>query len=89
MNVSLCFFAAVPFGCVSDSKIGARELGGPGIKLGHVNDFLVPVKGCHLANKGTPFVEGCIRLLGDVQIMDHLAGHASEAMIAVAMMGST
>ncbi len=74
-------------GCVSISESEASK-GGPCLELGPVDNFLVPVKGWHLVDKGNQSGEGCIGSLSDVQVMDHLVGRTSGAMFSVTMMGS-
>ena len=60
-----------------------------GCHLGRINDFSVPIKSWHRVYECCPFGECGVGPLGDVQIMDHLAGGAMGKVAANALAGST
>jgi len=63
--------------CPAGSRGGRCKFWDMGGILGGVNDLLVPIESWCLVNECCPFRERCIRPLGYVQIVDHLAGGSS------------
>ncbi len=76
-------------GYVCSGECRASRLGSPCLELCHLASFLVPVMGRHLVDECNPSCESCIGPLGHVQVMDHLAGHTSGAMFAIAIVRDT
>ena len=74
---------------VSVASVEASKLDGSCFELSHADNFLVPFKGWHLVNKSASSGKESVKPFGDIQVVNHLAGCASEAMFAVAITRGT